>query len=372
MCSLNRRPPGTTVVARPAPHTRHEWTQDSCFSSVDGACQDRPDWNAVVCDGIRYGHVFLNNYYPHDNQDNDDIGITRSDGRLAAFDRALGTFGGDQLAVVVNKNLRYRFTYARIPGRVQVRFTFANPGESITLEFPNWPTLAQVNNAAKVDTPAQLAASSGNSYLQHNNNVWVRLVAARVNTGYEDEGGADHYPGSSTVVLCVNAGCGAQPLRHVARLADFESGVDVHAGVAAQPGLTVTPLLSAWTPAPYDSQEAKDDINYYDITSAALNKRAYTDFVLTFEKQNWQVYRALQIKATGGCLNNAPCKPAQWEVHIRINQPNRPHAFLGKGSGEFELNLPTDVNSVGTVDQVIVRMYNDEVRKNERTTTVGN
>lgn len=35
----------------------------------------------------------------------------------------------------------------------------------------------------RVNTPEELAATPGSSYLQHNNNVWVRLVGAGANNG---------------------------------------------------------------------------------------------------------------------------------------------------------------------------------------------
>lgn len=73
----------------------------------------------------------------------------------------------------------------------------------------------------------------------------------------------------------------------------------------------------AWT-MPYDSEAAKDDINYYDITvaapfflcspcvanqltttrrrqSAPSTERKYADFVLNFAPQNWQVSIASSV-----------------------------------------------------------------------------
>jgi len=130
---------------------------------------------------------------------------------------------------LVNKNLRYRFVFARISPTIRLRYTFANPNEVLIVELPNYPTLAKVEGATKVDTVAQLNAASGSVYLQHNNNVWVKLVAAGTvsGPGYEDENGAPHYPATKIVKLCTKANCPSNrnnPVFDVAALADYQDG----------------------------------------------------------------------------------------------------------------------------------------------------
>jgi len=83
-------------------------------------------------------------------------------------------------------------------------------------------------------------------------------------------------------------------------VADFESGVDGRLEGFSTPGVQSKGPYYAWT-MPYDSQEANDDINYWDVISDGDGVNEYSDMHIKLKPSDWTGRKTLKMKYFSWC-----------------------------------------------------------------------